>query len=63
MTHLNHPKHRSGAPKWTDGGRLITARKNAAMHDLPGFGVWISGGVDEAGELLVRGLVLEKVIR
>ena len=28
------------------------------MHDLPGFGVWISGGVDEAGELLVRGLVL-----
>ena len=32
------------------------------MHDLPGFGVWISGGVDEDGELLVRGLVLENVI-
>ena len=33
------------------------------MHDLPGFGVWISGGVDEDGELLVSGLMLVIVVR
>ena len=33
------------------------------MHDLPGFGVWISGGVDEDGELLVSGLLLVTVVR